>query len=619
MRFPLTVGTVLLLASLVTATDKPAQKPAECQGGDQSCSATKTPSEKVQKQARKNAEKAEKLQQKGQFEKALSAMNAAVTLVPNNPEYQSRREILRQHIVSLHVEQGNRLMSSGHSVEAMAEFRQALEIDPQNPNAIQRLQDSVPRSAMVTPQTQPLSASLNVVSESRPVVLAPTENRHDFHYKGSARTLLESIGSTFGLKAVVDESVANKQVHFDMEDVDFFAAVREAAKLAHAFYVPLTPQQVVFVNDTPQLRREYEHMVTRTFFLSEATSPQDLNDVVNLLRTIFDVRFVVAQQTNNSVVVRAPADTLTAAERVLDNFLSRKPQVNLDVQVFELSNSLTRQIGIDLPLQFQATNIPAEALALLANPNVQDLINQLIASGGINQANSQAVQALLAQLQNQQNSLLSQPFATFGGGSTLFAVGIPPLTAHFNVSTSDFRSLQQITLRTAQGNAATMRLGSRYPILNTSFSPIFNNAAISKAIQNGSYIAPFPSFTYEDIGITLKATPQVLSDSSVNLKLEMQIKSLTGQSFNGVPVLSNREYTASLSVLDGESTVVVGYMTQSEQKGLTGLPGIGMIPVIGNLTATRTKEESMDEIMIVVTPHIISPGRSPADSPEVWL
>jgi type II secretory pathway component GspD/PulD (secretin) len=381
----------------------------------------------------------------------------------------------------------------------------------------------------------------------------------------------------------------------------------------------------MFINDTPALRREFEHMVARTFYISDSTAPQDINDVVNLLRTIFDLRFVAAQPSNNSVSVRGPAVTLDAAAKVVETFISRKPQVNLQVRIFQVSHQLTRQIGISLPLSFQAIDVGAAALAALGQGpgNIQDLINQIIATGAINNVDQQGLQALIAQLQSQQNSQISQllqtPFATFGGGKTLFAVPIPPTTANFSLSQSDFQTLSDVTLRTAQNNAATMLIGERFPILNASFAPLFNTAAVSQVIANGSFTTPFPSFTYEDIGISLKATPQVLGDNSVNLKLELSVKALTGQNINSIPVISNREYTATVSVGDGEPAAVAGMITKSEQKSLSGIPGLGRIPVLRGLTSNQTKMVDNDELLIVITPHIVSPSRRSDSGDEVWV
>ncbi len=192
---------------------------------------------------------------------------------------------------------------------------------------------------------------------------------------------------------------------------------------------------------------------------------------------------------------------MEAAARILESLTSGRPEVLLDVRVYEVSSSLARQIGTTLPTQFTMFNISPALLAGLG-AGAQNLINQLIASGGINQANSTAIQALLAQLANQSNSLLQQPFATFGGGLTLFGLtaGGVGITPTFNLNESDVRDLEHVTLRASQNNLASLHIGERYPIVNATFAPIYNTTAIAQVIGNNSYIAPFPSIQYRGPG-----------------------------------------------------------------------------------------------------------------------
>jgi len=175
----------------------------------------------------------------------------------------------------------------------------------------------------------------------------------------------------------------------------------------------------------------------------------------------------------------------------------------------------------------------------------------LISSGGINQANNSAISALLAQLQGQQNSIFSQPLATFGGGKTLTGVSLDQLSAQLSLNEGWIKTLDHATLRTSQGNDATFRMGSRFPILNASFAPIFNTSAISRVLQNNTFQAAFPSFSYEDLGLTIKAKPAVTSGSDVSMQLEISLRSLSGTSVNGVPVIGNREYKGTITLLDG--------------------------------------------------------------------
>jgi Flp pilus assembly secretin CpaC len=172
-------------------------------------------------------------------------------------------------------------------------------------------------------------------------------------------------------------------------------------------------------------------------------------------------------------------------------------------------------------------------------------------------------------------------------------------------------------MRAAQGNDATFHLGTRYPILNATYSPIYNSPQISNVLGNQSYIPPVPSVSYEDLGLNLKAKPTVHSNGDVSLQLELQVRSLTGQSNNGVPVISNREYKGSINLRDSEPAVIAGQISRSDVHSLSGLPGLGALPGL-NMAATRTtRQEEQDELLIVMTPHVLA---NPEHlTPEIWM
>ncbi len=237
-----------------------------------------------------------------------------------------------------------------------------------------------------------------------------------------------------------------------------------------------------------------------------------------------------------------------------------------------------------------------------------NLINQLIASGGINAANSSAVSALLAQLQNSTtSSVLSQPFVTFGGGITLFGLsgGGTGISPTFSLNTSEIKNLEHLLLRASHDNPAIAKLGERYPIINATFAPIYNTSSIASVIGNGSYIAPFPSFNFEDLGFNLKATPFVHGDTDVTLKLELQLRSLGTQTVNGIPIINNREYTGEISVKDGESSVVTGLIDMNDSRSINGYPFLGQVPGLGYGASVHNKNVSEDELLVVITPHIL--------------
>ncbi|MBV8891778.1 MAG: hypothetical protein JO266_07385 [Acidobacteria bacterium] len=411
--------------------------------------------------------------------------------------------------------------------------------------------------------------------------------------------------------------MASRRVGFDIQNVDFFTALRVAGEVTKTFWSAIDEKQILVVNDTPENHREFDRMAARTFYVP-ANSPQELNDLGNALRTLFDIRFISPRPSGNTIAVRAPQRALDAATELIKSLDISRPQVALDLRLYQISRQLTRNLGLHIPNNFRLINIPAGALAALGGQNIQQLINQLIANGGINQAGSTAISALLAQLEGQQNSIFSQPLATFGGGKTLMGLSLDQLTATLQMNESTVKGLEHAILRAAAGQESAFHVGSRYPILNASFAPVFNSPAIAQVIGNQSFTAPFPSFSYEDLGLSIKAKPQVHGTSDVSLELELEVRSLGGTSLNGVPVLNNRQFKGAISLKDGEPAVVASSISRTEQRSLSGIPGFGEIPLLNKITASNTLEDDSDELLLVITPHIVS--ASPTSyGPEIWL
>jgi general secretion pathway protein D len=101
------------------------------------------------------------------------------------------------------------------------------------------------------------------------------------------------------------------------------------------------------------------------------------------------------------------------------------------------------------------------------------------------------------------------------------------------------------------------------------------------------------------------------------LQLELQVRSLTGESNNGVPVISNREYKGSINLKDGEPAVVAGQVSKTDTRSMSGIPGLGYLPILNQAMVTNTKEEEDDELMIVLTPHVLA--NSNRTTPEIWM
>lgn len=611
----LPAGITLLLVGVGLAADTPpAATPSLC-SNSRGAPACHGPAKdmKAARQAFARGLKLEKSRNENlqSLDEAFYEFEEASRLVPQNVEYLTAREMTRQHLAGMHLERGNSDLSNGRQVEALAEFRTALNLDPQNEFAQQRISDAL-GPVPVHPASPP-----QMVASADALTTKPSDVLHNIHYRGDSRGLLTAVAASYGLTVVFDDTVPSRRVRFDIEDADFATAMRAVSAVTKSFSVALEDTVLFACADTPDNHRLFDRMGMRSFYIS-AGSPQDLNELMNGLRTLFEFKFVSINAASSTITLRGPQAALEAATQFLGQLNDTRPEVMLDVKVFQVSHTYMRNIGLHVPNNFNLFNIPVAALTALGGQNVQDLINQLIASGGINQAGNQTIAALLAQLQGQQNSIFSQPLATFGGGLTLMGLSFDQLAGVLSMNESSVRSLDHVHLRASQEKEATFKLGSRYPILNASFAPVFNNPAISQAIGNQSFTAAFPSVNYEDIGLTVKAKPLVHNNSDVALELEVQFRTLGSTNSNGIPVIFNREYKGGILLKEGEPAVVAGMITKSDQKSLSGLPAFSRIPGLGLLTSQNSNQEEEDELLILITPYLVR-GSERTEAPEIWM
>ncbi len=594
------LAAMACVPALVRADDASATPPISCTNGligGINCVVTK----QDLKQAHEAFSRGVKLGEHQRLEEALEQFEKAAELAPRDVQYLTAREVVKARLVFDHVQRGNALLKDATREPAAAEFRAALDLDPDNEFAKQRLADAT--GEVVKPSPDPL---LSRLSDSGELHLLPSDDRATFHFTGDVRALFTQLAAAYKMNVQFDDSVQNRQVMFNVDNLDFFTALRLACRVSKTMWAALDSNQFLIAADNAENHKHYDRMSLRTIRVPAHSTPQETSELVNVLRNTLELQRVSSGQTADVIEVRGPQHAVDACAQLMRELDNERPQVMLDVRVFQISHQLTRNIGVHIPNTFNLYNIPAAALAGLAGQNIQQLINQLIASGGINQAGSTSLSGLLAQLTGQQSNIFSQPLATFGGGLTFMGLSLDQLSAQLSVNESWVRSLEDLSMRAGQGTETTFHLGERYPIENASYAPIYNSPQISQVLGNQSYIPPFPSITYEDLGLNIKAKPTVHGDNAITLQLELQVRSLTGQSNNGVPVISNREYKGSITLNDGEPAFLAGEVSQTDTKSMSGIPGLGFIPGLNMAMVTNTKQEDYDELMIAITPHVLA-------------
>ena len=557
-----------------------------------------------------------------QFEEAMRGYEQAAALDPGNADYPLAASVARSHTVTALIQAAAKDRMRGDAGAARAALAHALELEPDNDPVKQHLYE-LGDDALLG-QARPIYEQ-GAGRAGDAVELAPSADVHTFHLHADQRQILQQVFKSYGIEATVDESVRATQARLDVDDARFETAARVAGMVTDSFYIPLDAHRALVVRDTKDNRQQYTRQEYETVYLP-GLSKEELTDIGNLAKNVFNAQQVAAEPTSGTITIRASQRTINAFNATMRELLDGRNQVMLVVRMIQLAHISTRNTGVQPPQSTTAFNVYAQEQSIL-NAN-QSLVQQIISSGLAAPGDTLAILGILLASGQISSSLFSNGIALFGGGLTQSALAPGAATLNLNLNSSDSRELDQMQLHLGDGEAATIKTGTKYPIQTSSFSSLGTSAAsipgltgagnssslTSLLASYGGSVPNIPQVQYQDLGLTLKATPKVLRNDEVALTIDLKIDALAGTSINGNPVLNNRAWSGVVTLKQGEAVEVVSEMDKSESHAVSGTPGISEIPGLNDLTGKET-QKNYATLLIVITPHVIRGEQAAGHSP----
>ncbi len=570
---------------------------------------------------------------RNQIDAAEQHFNHAHDLDPANADYNAALLLTREHHLTDLVQQASVARMGGDRVRADALLEQARHIDPDNAVVAQHFR------APAAPQTaiDPADRFHDTPVPAAAIELTPSQGERSFHIRGDGRSALTQVLTGFGIRSVFDDSVTHDALRFDLEQVTYAQAVPILLSMTHTFLVPLDATGVLVARDTPENRDRLERLLEETIYVPGST-PEQMGELGNLLKTVFEVKQVAVRNNAGDLVVRAPRETLRAINTTVADLVQGNSEVVFDLKLYEVDRTRTRSIGPQLPQGFGVYNVASTAQSLVSAN--QTIIDQAIANGLFtptgNAARDLILEAVfLISTGAASSSVLSNTLGFFGGGLTYTGVTeTGGASFSFSLNSSDARILDDITLRAGDRQATTFRSGMRYPIVTGVYNSAgnVNSSALAGVTINGisastllnQYLGvsssySIPQFQYEDLGITLKATPSVTRTGEVRLHLELKIEALTGTSLDNIPVLSSRQLASDITVPDGDTALAISSLSRTESLALSGTPGLGEIPGFQSLGSARTSEQDSGELVMLITPHVVRKRSDRLVGPRIVL
>ncbi|MDQ2900102.1 MAG: pilus assembly protein N-terminal domain-containing protein [Acidobacteriota bacterium] len=202
-----------------------------------------------------------------------------------------------------------------------------------------------------------------------------------------------------------------------------------------------------------------------------------------------------------------------------------------------------------------------------------------------------------------QNQDFSNSTVNFADLLNLFAFR-PDLNIGATIKALQDRNLLQIlaepNLITLEGKEASFLAGGSFPF------PVLTTTS------TGGSTSPVVTVQFKPFGVQLTFTPTVTNSGAIQLKVAPEVSSLdfanavTLQGFL-IPAISQRRAETEVILKDGESFAIAGLMDNRVLQDINQIPWLGSIPILGNLFRSRSTRKTSDELLVVITPHFVSP------------
>ncbi|SEC51461.1 cohesin domain-containing protein [Terriglobus roseus] len=514
------------------------------------------------------------------WDAAFEAYRQAHLLKPADLRYKTHFERARFSAAAAHVDRGRVLRQSGDMRGALTEFERALAIDGGNQSAQQEITvterqlSDAPTSSLDLPV--PAGPAPELASISEPLKLKPvSSNPLTLHMVEDTKVLYQAIGKEAGLNVIFDPDYTSRRIALDLNNVSLSDALRILGTQAGTFYKPVTANTIFVAQNTQTKRNDLASVAVQTFYLSNAATQADQNELLTALRNVLDQNvkiFLVPSQ--NAIVMRATPDQLMLTQELLNNLDRPHSEVVVDVAVLEVNRDRARNLGVTLPQSFSIT------------PQVA------------NSTTSSSTSTTTTSTTSTTTSPTLNTLAHLTGAN--FAVSLGTATVNALLTDNDTRVLQNPRIRATDGQRAQLKIGQRIPVATGSYSSGASTSVVSSLVNT--------QFQYLDVGVNIDMTPTVHQDREITLKMVLEISSQNGNvTISGVtePIIAQRKVEQTIQLKEGEPSILAGILTRSESDSISGTPGLASIPGLKRLFSSNSRDRTQDEVVFLLIPHIV--------------
>jgi len=540
----------------------------------------------------------EDLMVQGQYDAAVEKYLAAASGDPDTDEYRVKLANARARAAWAHLQKGRELATRDELNAAVAEFRRAISYDPglevaglelkQVESRIQAgllvdeaeefyrqrrftpAKKNLQQALVLDPDNLRARALLDKVQSAGGTILdgqeldVASDKPITLKFKDAQiKEVFSILSKLSGINFLFDEDTKDQKVTVFLEDASFAQALELLLKMNNLGKRVLNPKTVIIYTSSKDKDKQYQDQLIQTFYLSNI----DAKKAVNLLRTMLQLRKIYVHEELNALVIRDTPDVIRLAQQIIEAADRGDAEVIYELELVEISH--TDNLDIGARLKSYGTSFG------LVNPADTTIGDNITVSG-----------------LNKLDFLYTIPSATFNLQKTL----------------TDSEILANPKIRVRNKEKAKVHIGSREPVITVTTT---GTDTRSDNIQ------------YVDVGVKVEVEPSVQLDNTVVTKLGLEVSNVTNRmtTDNGTLALtiSTTNANTSLTLKDGETTILGGLIRDDYSKTKNTFPFIGGIPLVGDLLSGHKRDKTKREILLSITPHIVKALELPrSDVASIW-
>ena len=315
----------------------------------------------------------------------------------------------------------------------------------------------------------------------------------------------------------------------------------------------------------------------------------DIAEFKERLRQILPGETIEVRTANDGIVLSGVVSSIEKLDRALDLANRYAPdrvsnlmlvggtqQVMLKVRFAEVQREVLKNLSAGLNIVESGTDVAISA-----------------AGGSGSLVDGTSIGSPASTVLNLNDAAVGQLGIGFDIGSVGFGVLLEALETKDMV-----RTLAEPNLVALSGQEASFLAGGEYPI------PIVD--------EDGGIV-----IEYKPFGVQLNFTPRVIDGHRINLELNAAVSAIDGQtqisnggfSING---FSRRETQTTVEMMDGQSFAISGLLQDDFNDAVSQVPWLGDLPILGALFRSSTYQRSQSELVVIITPHLVTPTRGEA-------